>query len=141
MAKTVIFWPWWQPLNSFSFEILFFPLFRSFLFATQKSRGWGVRGGGGGACAWPWPFLTHCWLKICFYSSKGAKRSSWWALGSWCWWYLMTQFCEKLGRYFISHFHTEIIQLPMHVSLKKNWLLYFFHVLIFFIYFQCELTF
>ena len=38
MAKTVTFWPWWQPFNSFCFQILsFFPLFIFFLFDTQKS--------------------------------------------------------------------------------------------------------
>ena len=26
IAKTIIFWPWWQPLNSFCFETLFLPL-------------------------------------------------------------------------------------------------------------------
>ena len=40
MPKTVTFWPWWQPFNSFFFESLsFFPLFLFFLFATQKSGG------------------------------------------------------------------------------------------------------
>ena len=38
MAKTIIFWPWWQPFNSFCFETLsFLPLSPFFLFATQKS--------------------------------------------------------------------------------------------------------
>ena len=38
MAKTIIFWPWWQPFNSFYFETLsFLPLSPFFLFATQKS--------------------------------------------------------------------------------------------------------
>ena len=40
MAKTVIFWPWWQPFDSFCFETLsFLPLSPFFLFAMQKSRG------------------------------------------------------------------------------------------------------
>ena len=39
-AKTTIFWPWWQPFNSFSFETLsFLPLSPFFLFATQNSGG------------------------------------------------------------------------------------------------------
>ena len=39
MVKTIIFWPWWQPFNSFCFEPLsFFPLSPFFLFVTQK--GW-----------------------------------------------------------------------------------------------------
>ena len=38
MAKTIIFWPWWQPFDSFCFETLsFLPLPPIFLFATQKS--------------------------------------------------------------------------------------------------------
>ena len=46
VAKTVTFWPWRHPLNSFYFESLsFFPLFPFFVFATQKS---GVQRGGGG---------------------------------------------------------------------------------------------
>ena len=49
MAKTVTFWPWRHPFNSFCFESLsFFPLFPFFVFATQKSgvqRGVGGRGG------------------------------------------------------------------------------------------------
>ena len=55
MAKTVTFWPWWQPYNSFCFEnVSFFPLnsFRFFLLATQKVYlcvcvrvCWGVGGG------------------------------------------------------------------------------------------------
>ena len=37
MAKTVAFWPWWQPFNSFCIQTLsFFPLFHFFLLATQK---------------------------------------------------------------------------------------------------------
>ena len=37
MARTVIFWPWWQPFNSFCFETLsFFPFFPYFIFATKK---------------------------------------------------------------------------------------------------------
>ena len=40
IAKTVTFWPWWLPFNSFCFESLsFFPLFPFFLFVTQKSVG------------------------------------------------------------------------------------------------------
>ena len=40
MAKTVTFWPWWQPFDSFCFETLSFSTFSPFsLFATQKSRG------------------------------------------------------------------------------------------------------
>ena len=47
-AKTIIFWPWWQPFNSFCFETLsFLPLSAFFLFATQKS------GGGHGALGRP----------------------------------------------------------------------------------------
>ena len=49
IAKTIIFWPWWQPFNSFYFETLsFLPLSPFFLFATQKGR---TTDGGGGA--WP----------------------------------------------------------------------------------------
>ena len=40
MANTIIFWPWWQPFNSFCFETLsFLPLSPFFLFAMPKSRG------------------------------------------------------------------------------------------------------
>ena len=47
MAKAVTFWPWWQPFNSFCFQIIsFVPLFPFFLFTTQKS-------GGGGWGPWP----------------------------------------------------------------------------------------
>ena len=42
MAKAIIFWPWWQPFDSFCFET---PSFLSsspfFLFATQKKWGGG----------------------------------------------------------------------------------------------------
>ena len=42
MPKTVTFSAWWQPFNSFCFQILsFFHLFPFFLFATQKSQGGG----------------------------------------------------------------------------------------------------
>ena len=66
MAKTVTFWPWWQPFNSFCFESLsFFPLFPFFLFATQKSGGGGMGGG------WAWPprpsSITGPGLDIQFY--------------------------------------------------------------------------
>ena len=45
IAKTIIFWPWWQPFDSFYFETLsFLPSSPFFLFATQT----GGRGGGGG---------------------------------------------------------------------------------------------
>ena len=45
MAKTTIFWPWWQPFDSFYFETFsFLPLSPFFLFAMQKS---------GGGWAWP----------------------------------------------------------------------------------------
>ena len=38
MAKTIIFWPWWQPFNRFCFETLsFLPLSPFFIFAPQKS--------------------------------------------------------------------------------------------------------
>ena len=38
MVKTITFWPWWEPFNSFCFETLsFFPLSPFFLFAMQKS--------------------------------------------------------------------------------------------------------
>ena len=44
MAKTVTFWPWWQPFNDFCFETLpFVPLFPFFLFAAEKSGG-GIAG-------------------------------------------------------------------------------------------------
>ena len=44
MAKAIIFWPWWQPFDSFCFETLsFLPLSPFFLFATQKK--WGGRHG------------------------------------------------------------------------------------------------
>ena len=37
MAKTVPFWPWWQPFNNFCFETLsFFPLFPSFFLLYKK---------------------------------------------------------------------------------------------------------
>ena len=37
IAKTVTFWPWWQPFNSFSFETLFFSPFVSlFSFLLRK---------------------------------------------------------------------------------------------------------
>ena len=37
-VKTIIFWPWWQPFNTFRFKtISFFSLSPFFLFATQKS--------------------------------------------------------------------------------------------------------
>ena len=40
ITKTIIFWPWWQPFNSFCFETLsFLPLSPFFLFATQKNGG------------------------------------------------------------------------------------------------------
>ena len=40
MAKTIIFWPWWQSFNSFCFEaFLFWYCFPFFFFATQKSGG------------------------------------------------------------------------------------------------------
>ena len=43
MAKTVTFWPWWQPFDSLCFETLsLFPLFPFILFAAKKV--------GGGAC-------------------------------------------------------------------------------------------
>ena len=38
MAKTIIFWPWWQSFNSFCFETpSLLPLSPFFLFAMQKS--------------------------------------------------------------------------------------------------------
>ena len=47
MAKTVTFWPGWQPFTSFCFESLTFsPLFPFFLFDTQKKRGGGMAGAG-----------------------------------------------------------------------------------------------
>ena len=37
IAKTVTFWPWWQPFNSFSFETLsFFPFVSLFSFLLRK---------------------------------------------------------------------------------------------------------
>ena len=48
MAKTVIFWPWWKPFNSFCFETLSFFPFVFIFFATQKSWG-GEEWGGEGA--------------------------------------------------------------------------------------------
>lgn len=38
MAKTEIFWPWWQLFNSFCFETLCFSFSLPVLFATQKSK-------------------------------------------------------------------------------------------------------
>ena len=56
MAKTITFWPWRQPFNSFYFETLsFFPLVPFFLSATQKS----VWGEGGGYM--PTPLLRSPW--------------------------------------------------------------------------------
>ena len=43
MAKTVIFWPWWQPFNSFCFETLsFFASVSLFSFCYAKE--WGAHG-------------------------------------------------------------------------------------------------
>ena len=40
MAKTIIFWPWWQTFNGFYFETFSFLTLSSFsLFATEKSGG------------------------------------------------------------------------------------------------------
>ena len=46
MVKTITFWPWWQPFNSFCFETLSFSLCLSFFFSLCKK----VRGGGGKTC-------------------------------------------------------------------------------------------
>ena len=43
LVKTIIFWPWSQPFNSFCFETLSFshlPLFFLFSFCYAKKRGW-----------------------------------------------------------------------------------------------------
>ena len=62
MAKTVIFWPWWQPFNSFCFEtnpffFTFVSLF-SFCYAKKWGGGWGEGGGHGPLtshlCCRPW---------------------------------------------------------------------------------------
>ena len=59
MSKIVIFWPWWQPFNSFCFETLSFLLLSPFfLFATQKSgEREGGRGEHGPRCRWS---RRHC---------------------------------------------------------------------------------
>ena len=75
MAKTIIFWPWWQPFNSFCFETLpFLPLSPFFLFATQKSEAGGrkaclpsVASPGSNVC-----IKLHC-DGFCF---SGSKRYS-----------------------------------------------------------------
>ena len=36
VAKTITFWPWWKPLNSFCFKTLFFPLFFLYSLFLQK---------------------------------------------------------------------------------------------------------
>ena len=43
MAKIVVFWPWWQPFDSFALKVSLFLLFYLIFFATKKKRGW------------PWP--------------------------------------------------------------------------------------
>ena len=66
MAKAVTFWPWWQPFNSFCFQITsFVPLFPFFLFTTQKS-------GGGGWGTWlpsapPLPPVSPALHNYCSY--------------------------------------------------------------------------
>ena len=50
MAKTVTFWPCWQPFNSFYFETVSFSLCFSFYFLLRKKVG-----GGGFGVGWAWP--------------------------------------------------------------------------------------
>ena len=51
MAKTVTFWPWWQPCFCFETHCLF-PFFPYFIFATKK--GGGPWSPGSPRCRWPW---------------------------------------------------------------------------------------
>ena len=59
MAKTVTFWPWWQPFNSFCFETLFsfFPLF-SFCYEKKLC----LSGGESRPCCLIWK-STNVWKR------------------------------------------------------------------------------
>ena len=79
MAKTIIFWPWWQPFESFSFETLsFLPFAFVSLFSFCYAKKWE----GGGHCP-PAPpvspalFDRYVQLKSSFSDENNILGRSW----------------------------------------------------------------